>query len=110
MQGAPAAAREILSYFLRHPQAADDIEGVARWRLLDERVRSTVEEVQPALTWLVERGFLLAERTCAGGLVFHLNPPKASAAVALIRHRRPRHPTVRTTPPRRRRERRTTKA
>ena len=37
-------AKEILSYFLRNPQAADNLEGVARWRLLEQTVHRSVEE------------------------------------------------------------------
>ena len=40
---------EILSYFLRNPLAADTLEGVARWRLLDEVVYRKVEETRAAL-------------------------------------------------------------
>jgi len=34
--------KEILRYFLRHPQAADTLEGIVRWRLLEERVERTL--------------------------------------------------------------------
>ena len=35
----PAKARAVLSYFFRHRRAADTLEGVVRWRLLEEQVR-----------------------------------------------------------------------
>lgn len=35
-------ALEILQYYLRHPEAADTLEGVARWRLLEQRIHHTV--------------------------------------------------------------------
>jgi len=50
--------RAVLSYFLRHPQAADTLAGVARWRLLEEAVQRTTAETDAALGWLVSAGFL----------------------------------------------------
>ena len=51
-------ARQILSYFVRNPQAADSLEGIARWRLLQERIHRTVQETGAALSWLVSEGYL----------------------------------------------------
>jgi hypothetical protein len=34
--------KEVLAYFVRHPHAADDLEGIARWRLLETAVRTRV--------------------------------------------------------------------
>ena len=66
--------REVLRYFLRHPQAAADLEGIARWRLLDERVHRKVEETCLALHWLVTHGFLI-KTACPGDRpIFSLNP------------------------------------
>jgi hypothetical protein len=64
--------KQILSYFVRNPQAADSLEGIARWRLLDQAIHQAVNETRDALGWLVERGYLRQE---AGGTapVFSLN-------------------------------------
>ena len=51
--------REILNYFLRSPHAADNLEGIARWRLLEERIQRTVEETKESLDWLLEEGYLV---------------------------------------------------
>ena len=51
-------AKDILEYFLRNPQAADDLEGVARWRLMSQTVHRDVEETSQALDYLVEKGLL----------------------------------------------------
>lgn len=74
-QRKPEVAREILSYFLRHPNAADTLEGIAEWRILDEKVRRSVEETKKALDWLVQRGFLQEEQHLARQ-IFQLNSKK----------------------------------
>lgn len=73
-------AKEILEYFLRHPQAADCLEGVARWRLLQESIHRNVEETNEALSWLALQGFLLEEGGAASGPIFRLNRAKAAEA------------------------------
>ena len=54
----PGVARQILSYFVRNRKAVDTLEGVARWRLLEEQVNRSVRQTEAALDWLVEQGFL----------------------------------------------------
>ena len=72
-----------MRYFVRHPQAVDDLEGIARWRLAEEKIRNKVEETHCALTWLVERGYLRLTRTVGPSPVFSLNPDKAVEAARL---------------------------
>jgi hypothetical protein len=64
---------QVLAYFVRHPHAADDLEGVARWRLLETAVRTRVQETHDALEWLVGRGFLDRVTTPGSTAVFRLN-------------------------------------
>jgi hypothetical protein len=66
-------AKEILSYFLRNPQAADSVKGVARWRLLEERVHRQIEDTDEALGWLVSNGFLLRVSPTFTEAVYQLN-------------------------------------
>ena|SRR5258708_3107945 len=75
-----AMASEILSYFVRNPQAADSLEGVARWRLMDEVIQRKLAETQAALTWLVTQGFLATFTSPGGTVTFSLNPERAEAA------------------------------
>jgi len=75
---------EILSYFLRNPLAADTLEGIARWRLLDEVVYRKVEETRAALEWLVEHGLFRETATTGTGPVFCLNVDKISEAEKLL--------------------------
>lgn len=76
----PEKAEEILGYFLRHRDAADTIEGIARWRLLEERVHRNVDETQEAIKWLVAEGLLVEESIRGAQPVFRLNPEMAEQA------------------------------
>ena len=80
----PDATLDILNYFMRHPSAADSIEGIARWRLLDELAHRKVEETDRAVRWLVERGFLVERPVSGGPSIFTLNSEKVDEAVRLL--------------------------
>ena len=71
-----AVAREILDYFLRHPEAADSLTGVARWRLLEQAVERSVATTETALQWLLEQGYLRQRQIAGGERIFQLNPEK----------------------------------
>jgi hypothetical protein len=70
----------VLSYFVRHPLAIDDLEGIARWRLLEETIVGKVDETRRALAWLVARGFLRHINTFGPAAVFTLNPDNLDEA------------------------------
>jgi hypothetical protein len=75
---------EVLSYFVRNPKATDSIEGVARWRLLEEQVHRTVQETEAALAFLVFRGFLEEIPTSGAAKVFRLEPERLADAVRFL--------------------------
>lgn len=60
---------------------ADTLEGIARWRLLEEQVRLSVRQTEAALKWLVEEGFI-EELFLMGlrGSIFRLNPKRLKDA------------------------------
>jgi hypothetical protein len=78
-------SKEILSYFLRNPQAADDLEGVARWRLLNERIFRSVEETKNALEWLVKQGFLLKAAKSSTATIYRLNRQESTRAKSFLK-------------------------
>jgi len=84
MQGEPALAREILRYFLRNPKAADSLEGVAGWRLMEELIHHRVEGTRTALEWLVSRGFLQQASTTVAGPIYSLNLEHRSDAEEFV--------------------------
>ena len=81
----PKRAREVLSYFLRNPEAVDSLEGVARWRLLDERVHRDVEEISEALGWLVAHEYLTEQTPRGSSPIFCLRRDVAGKAHQFLR-------------------------
>lgn len=76
-------AKDILRYFLRHPKAADSLEGVARFRLLDETVHQGVAETEKGLNRLVAQGFLDVSSR-GSRIVYCLNPNKRAEAAGSL--------------------------
>jgi hypothetical protein len=77
-------AKEILSYFIRNPQAADSLDGIVRWRLLSEVVNRKVEETRAALQWLVKQGLLVETLSPGIGQIFSLNPETIAEAQRIL--------------------------
>jgi hypothetical protein len=73
-------ARAVLSYFLRNPEAADSVEGIARWRLLDEFVDYQVRATAAAIARLVELGYLLQESGVGVEPLYRLNASQIEPA------------------------------
>ncbi len=73
-----------LSYFVRNPEAADSLEGVARWRLLDEVIRRKLDETEAALIWLAAQGFLMSSAASRGTRTFRINPTRIADARRFI--------------------------
>ena len=71
-----AVAKEILRYFLRNPQAVESLTEIARWRLMQEQIRRTVEETQMALQWLIAEGYVQEEVHLGTARLFQLNPAR----------------------------------
>lgn len=69
-----------MRYFVQNPSAADSLEGIARWRLLRQRVRDVVDETDVALQILVERGVVDRLTVTGGPALFRLKPEKESEA------------------------------
>lgn len=78
--------KEILSYFLRNPDAADSLTEIARWRLMQETVRYTVESTQDALNWLIAEGYVREETRVGAERIFQLNPTRREDAESFLRN------------------------
>jgi len=73
-------AREILRYFVRNPQAVDSLEGIARWRLMDEIVRRKLDETEAGLEWLVAHDYLTSSLSPGGIAIYRLNAERIDEA------------------------------
>jgi hypothetical protein len=82
-------------YFVRHPEAFADVEGVARWRLIEDDVRFRLEETQRALDALVERGLLELMTPAGTAPLYRLNLANQHEAERLSRDP-PRRMSART--------------
>ena len=71
---------EILTYFLRRPDAEDSLEGIAAWRQVEPAVMRAV------LDDAVKRQLLVMRRTPNGGTLYRVNEGKAEEARRLIGH------------------------
>ena len=76
--------REILRYFLSHPEAADSLTEIVRWRLTQEAIRRTVEDTQMALNWLLAEGYVHEEVRAGTESIFRLNPAQREEAEAFL--------------------------
>jgi hypothetical protein len=81
---APKMVREVLCYFLRNPQAADTLEGVARWRVKGETTQRSVDETREALLWLVRQRLLCEHRSPGSAPTFTLDESRKSEAERLL--------------------------
>jgi hypothetical protein len=77
-------AKDVLEYFVRNPKAADDLEGVARWRLFSQMVHRDVEDTSLALDWLVQQGYLDKVARAGCGAIFQLRQEQRTEAEAFL--------------------------
>jgi len=82
------AVEEILSYFLRNPEAADTLTEIARWRLMRETVRRSVETTEKALNWLISEGYVRQETRAGTERIFQLNPARLTDAESFLKERK----------------------
>lgn len=77
--------KQILSYFVRNPNAADSLEGIARWRLLEEQIHRSLQETETALAWLVAQGFLDEVNIGGATPIFRLNPGRPADGLSFLK-------------------------
>jgi hypothetical protein len=83
--------RHVLRYFLNNPQSADSLEGVARWRLLEETIHHTLTETRSALERLVAEGYLQVVSMPGSDHIYALNPTKREEGERFLK---PAAPTI----------------
>jgi hypothetical protein len=75
---------DVMRYFLTNPSAADTLEGIARWRLLEARVSENIAETRAAIAWLVANGYLTQLSSPAADPLFQLNTEARARAEELV--------------------------
>lgn len=80
-----ALAIGILRYLLRHPDAHDNIAGIAQWWLLEQEIHRTLGDVAAVLDELVEKGWVKKESS-ASGESFALNHSKEEEIIRFLHH------------------------
>lgn len=68
-----ALRHAVLSHLLAHPDAEDDLEGIAEWWVLEHCVRSRVGEVARVLGRLAAGGLVVVRQHPATGTRYRLN-------------------------------------
>lgn len=79
-----AIRRAILSHLLAHPQAEDDLRGIAEWWALEHCVRSRVAQVAAVLGRLVRQGLVLSRDHAATGTRYRLNHDRLAEVRAAV--------------------------
>jgi hypothetical protein len=83
-------ALQILEYFLRNENAADDLLGIAEFRLPEQILYQHLADVSDALEWLTARGLLTRTMTASTNPIFSLNRPQRVAAERFVARARAR--------------------
>jgi len=80
----PAIVKQILNYFVRNRNAADSLEGVARWRLLEEQIQGSLQQTDAALKWLVAKEYLEEIKPAGSVPLFRLDPGRHAEALTFL--------------------------
>jgi len=67
------ASREIQAYFKENQFAAESLEGIVRWWLLQQQFERAWATVSDALNRLVAAGFLVRTENAGGNTVYSMN-------------------------------------
>lgn len=81
---------EIVRYAVEHPEAMDTIEGIYHWWLPEGGERWRMEEVEAALAWLADRGWI-EERRLAGRGIWAVQTDRLTEMESWVRNRDERH-------------------
>lgn len=84
--GSSEVARRILRYLQANPRAADTLEGIVEWWMLQERITETMEQVSKAITWLVTNGYLLEQKVPGSKALYEINLSKHDEIVEFLRN------------------------
>jgi len=75
-------AREILRYFVDHPRAKDNLEGIIEWWLARPTTNRVVER---ALSLLLSTGLIIETRRRGSLPYYQVSPNRRAAALKMLR-------------------------
>ena len=79
---AGSLTRELLGYWMLHPQALGTLEAIVEWWLLEYRIQRAAVEVRSVLADLTAKKFIVERRQADGRSRYELNQGKENE----IRH------------------------
>jgi hypothetical protein len=77
--------RELLDYWIQHPDAMGTVEAMVEWWLLEHRIQHATVELQSALSHLVANGFVMRRQETDGRTHYELNREKEAEIIAWLR-------------------------
>ena len=66
-------AEEIRTYLADHPNAADTLDGIAKWWFLDRAVQFQFDQVKQALDALVAKGLVTEQKGSDSTILYRAN-------------------------------------
>jgi len=76
--------REILAYLVDHPDAQDNLEGIAHWWILERKLRYQLHKVREAVSELVGKGWILECKSPDSKVYYRIAPGQKSKIQALL--------------------------
>jgi hypothetical protein len=78
---------DILAYLADHPDAEDTLEGIGEWWILEQKIKSSVDDIRQALAELLTEELVIAQKLPGSRVVYRLNPRKADTIESLVKKR-----------------------
>src|SRR5215510_9110655 len=77
-------AQDILAYLIEHPQAADTLEGIIQWWILEQQIKRWSTQIEAALAELAARKLIIKGKGSDGQTRYRLNSRKIARIKALL--------------------------
>lgn len=80
-------AYDILAYLSEHPDASDTLQGIVEWWLLEQEIKSRINQVERALSELVAKGLVLESKGKESQTRYRINRRKIKQVKMLLRRK-----------------------
>ena len=77
-------ARELLEYLAENPDAADTLEGIVEWWLLDRSIDRGIAKVKEVLEQMAARGLIVERKGSDARTRYQLNDERRREIAALL--------------------------